>query len=101
MVQLTGYRLPPIWAGPQLLTGTDQSRRKPLVRPCSSSSAPERLAGFGIIPRGGATPVPSGPTLSRRVLWDTVLSSMLPWLERTQVDRPRALKLSVSIESVK
>ena len=101
MVQLTGDRLPPIWAGPQLLTGTDQSWRRPLVRPRSSTSAPERLAGFGIIPQGGATPVPSGPTLSGRLLWGTLLSNNLTWLERTQTDHPRVFKSSVSIESVK
>ena len=45
-------------------------------------------------------PVPSGPTLSSRLLWGTLLSNNLTWLEWTQTDRPRVLKLSVSIVSV-
>ena len=36
-----------------------------------------------------------------RLLWGTLVSNNLTWLEWTQTDRPRALKLSVSIESVK
>ena len=66
----------------------------------SSSSALRGLAGFGIIPRGGATLGPSGPTLSGRLLRGTQLSNNLTWLERTQTDHPRVLKFSVSIESV-
>ena len=36
-----------------------------------------------------APPGPSGPTLSGRLLWGTLLSNNLPWLEWTQTDRPR------------
>ena len=46
-----------------------------------------------------ATPVPSGPTLSGRLLWGKLLSNNLTWLEWTQTDRPRVFKISVSIES--
>ena len=47
------------------------------------------------------TPSPSGPILSGRLLCGTLLSNNLTWLERTQTNRPRVLKFSVSIESVK
>ena len=45
------------------------------------------------------TPVPNGPTLCGRLLWGTLLSNNLTWLEWTQIDRPRALNLSVFIDS--
>ena len=53
------------------------------------------------MPRLRATPVPNGPTLSGRLLWGTLLSKNPTRLEWAQTDLPRALKLSVSIESVK
>ena len=53
------------------------------------------------MPRLRTTPGHSGPTLSDRLLCGTLLSNNLTWLERTQSDHPRVLKLSVSIESVK
>ena len=43
---------------------------------------------------------PRGPTPSGRLLWGKQLSNNLTWLEWTQTDRPRILKLFVSIESV-
>ena len=45
--------------------------------------------------------VPAVAPCSGGLLWGMLLSNNLTWLERTQTDRPRALKLSVSIESVK
>ena len=51
------------------------------------------------VPRLRVTPVPSVPTLSGRMLWGKLLSNDLTWLEWTQTDRPRVLKLSASIES--
>ena len=51
------------------------------------------------VPRLRVTPVPSVPTLSGRMLWGKLLSNNLTWLEWTQIDRPRVLNLSVSIES--
>ena len=53
------------------------------------------------MPRLRATPVPNDPTLSGRLLWGTLLSKNPTRLEWAQTDLPRALKLSVSIESVK
>ena len=53
------------------------------------------------MPELRVTPVPNGRTLSGRLLWGTLLSSNLTWLEWTQTDRPRVLKFSVSIESAK
>ena len=52
------------------------------------------------MPRLRSTLVPSGPTLSSWLLWGTLLSKILTWLEWTQTDRPRVLEFSVSIESV-
>ena len=43
---------------------------------------------------------PNGPTLSGRLLWGTLVSTNLTWLEWTQIDRPRVPEFSVSIESV-
>ena len=52
------------------------------------------------MPRLRITPVPNGPTLSGRLLWDRLLSSNPPLLQWTQIDRPRVPEFSVSIESV-
>ena len=51
------------------------------------------------MPSFRAMPVPSGPTLSGRLLWGKLLSNNLTWLEWTQTDCPRVLKLSVFIDS--
>ena len=53
------------------------------------------------MPRLRATPGPSGPNLSGRLLWGTLLSKNPTRLEWAKTNRPRALKLSVSIGSVK
>ena len=73
-------------------------------RPTRSSGLGQLESGQGSRvrhPRVRVTPVPHSPTASGMLLWGTLVSNNLTWLEWTQIDRPRALKLSVSIESVK
>ena len=71
-----------------------------VVHPGSLARDPESLAGLGVLTRSRASRVPNGPTLSGRLLWDTLLSGNPNSLEWTQIDRPRVPQVCVSIVSV-
>ena len=73
----------------------------PLVHLGWAPPAQIRTGQQSSVPRLRATPGPSGPTLSGRLLWGTLLSRNPTRLEWPQIDHPRVLELFVSIESVK
>ena len=70
-----------------------------VLRPGSLARDLESLAGLGVLTRSRSSRVPNDPTLSGRLLWDTLLSGNPNSLEWTQIDRPRVPQAFVSIES--